>query len=125
MRVAMWAVVLVGCGGEAGYCVGVVSADDQDQGVTDSVWYNPNAVGLTICGGDTVSKAFCHQHDGTFGSADDYQNGAAPFCEEQGFSVDCSPDAGNTGNVDVVTLWVEPGTTCPASPFTTTSDTAL
>ncbi|MCB9673273.1 MAG: hypothetical protein H6734_27665 [Alphaproteobacteria bacterium] len=125
MRAWSWAVVLVGCGGQTGYCIGEVSADDQDEGVTDSVWYNPNAVGTTICGGMEVSKGFCNQHGGTFGNVDDYENGAAPFCEENGFTVDCSPDAGSTGNVDIVTLWVEPGTTCPADPFTSTSDSSL
>jgi hypothetical protein len=118
------AMVLVGCGGGSGYCIAEVSADDQGQGVTDQVWYNPNAVGTTVCGGDSVGASFCRQRDGIFGSVDDYENGAAEFCEENGFDVDCSPDAGSTGNVDIVTLWVEPGTTCPESPFTTTSSSA-
>lgn len=122
MRVR-WLVALVGCEQDLGYCIAEVSAEDQGQGISDPVWYNPKAVGTTICGGYDVSAGFCRKKDGIFGNTEIYQSGARKFCEENGFTVDCSPEVEFTSNIDHVTVWVEPGTECPEGPsfFTTTA----
>lgn len=111
----MWAWASAGCGSETVYCIAEVRAEDQGQGITDPGFHNPNAVGTTICWGDIVGKSYCRARDGIFASRDDYENGAAPFCRENGFTTAC---AGGQ-------FYVEPGVTCPASPFTSSTDTAL
>lgn len=90
---AAW-VALALCGGckagERGYCIAEVRAEDQDQGVSDPGFYNADLVGTTVCVTDAVTHAFCKERDGTFGSVDDYENGAEPFCAEHGFEVACT-----------------------------------
>jgi len=78
-----------GCADPLGYCIAEVRAEDTTGNVTDPGFRNPDLVGLTICYTDTVARSRCDELGGTFGDADDWENGADPFCQENGFGTSC------------------------------------
>ena len=102
---ALVGAALAGCkGGEPSYCIGTVQAE-QEEGVEDNGFNNPDIVGTNICWADTVSWNFCLDQEGEPTLTDDFEDGGDAFCEDNGY-VACE---------GVNSLYVEDEADCPST----------